>query len=787
MPAVDRPLQATVLAATRSCWASGVEAAEWAGFVREAARRDAGEKTRGEGSSKATTDGLAEEASLGETVCGTSASVLIEQGLTPDFGPGAILELLESSPSTAPRLLLYLHEALVTPIGSEPLSSPNEAALAVLRRCETVEADRSEPALYALDRLSTALLAHPVPPSLATASPKIALARLIRLLDLHHLLSTSAEVSGVGRPTILLAQLLLPTLAASVRSLRRRSFDGIAEARDAAVEKLSQALLSPPPFVDLGQLAALLRHLSPSTARSLAFEHADPSQATHEEISISASAVIAHLLLTPGSIAATETASGRLEAFARLHIDRKPDTSWTAEILFATATMGPTSPDLEDAVWTAFLAGGRLCELLELTAKRLDASPAQRLSSADLARLKSLLLMEALSTGLEPEQTSSEDFKASKEAVWATLLSQLRRSGLVSSDDDAEMAETSDQVLPYEQALSSLRQTLPQAPGDDSVGALAASTVETLASAASPSSVDLGLLCSLTEALGAAETQAVLLLWVSPASLLGPVRRVLDGWNDDGWGAAGQEGAGFEQFGQLLGFIQGIVGRFGLRDDLAAHLGSTSGFTAQHLLAPGSSYSLSALSPPQRQTLASWIDALYGNSGISDDLLTGTDPRMLVQLAPTVFRQSFEALRVGVMDAENIKEGLSYFEQGLLGGCAVGVMSWLVDELSRVEYVGALSASPDLHADETSQAFACAKLRGDDGDTTVADPVEHHPSCRRRADSGKDAPLDPFHTSSPLVSRPEPPGRRGAPHIVRTEHHLTTRFAGGWRRCARLG
>lgn len=122
---------------------------------------------------------------------------------------------------------------------------------------------------------------------------------------------------------------------------------------------------------------------------------------------------------------------------------------------------------------------------------------------------------------------------------------------------------------------------------------------------------------------------------------------------------------------------------------LPIHLGSPTGFTIHYLLNPSCAYPLASLSSSHSKTLASWIEALYGSSGISDDLLTNTDPRIFFTISASIFKQSFDALRSGLIDLQTFREGLSYFEQELLiAGCAVGVVGWLIDELSRVGYVG---------------------------------------------------------------------------------------------------
>ncbi|KAA1088379.1 mediator complex subunit [Puccinia graminis f. sp. tritici] len=122
-----------------------------------------------------------------------------------------------------------------------------------------------------------------------------------------------------------------------------------------------------------------------------------------------------------------------------------------------------------------------------------------------------------------------------------------------------------------------------------------------------------------------------------------------------------------------------------LMSNLSYHLGATTGFTIHHLSNPSTSYPISSLPATHQSTLSSWIEALYGSSGIPDDLLGHTDPRIFFSISATLFKQSFDALTIGLIDLQTFRDGLSYFEHKLLvGGCAVGVVGWLLNELTRV-------------------------------------------------------------------------------------------------------
>lgn len=112
-----------------------------------------------------------------------------------------------------------------------------------------------------------------------------------------------------------------------------------------------------------------------------------------------------------------------------------------------------------------------------------------------------------------------------------------------------------------------------------------------------------------------------------------------------------------------------------------------------------------------RATVTGWIGALFGE-GISDDLMQfvaalqscsrrrglretnvailscmiirSTNPRTLLIVAPTILKQSLAACAAGVIDADSLNEGLSYFLQdNLLSFALPGMIVWLVQTIER--------------------------------------------------------------------------------------------------------
>ena len=64
-----------------------------------------------------------------------------------------------------------------------------------------------------------------------------------------------------------------------------------------------------------------------------------------------------------------------------------------------------------------------------------------------------------------------------------------------------------------------------------------------------------------------------------------------------------------------------------------------------------------------------------------------TDPRVLLRVAPTIMKQSFEACIAGVIDMPTLREGVTYFLQDLLSFTLPGILRWIVGEIGRSGYV----------------------------------------------------------------------------------------------------
>ncbi|GAA5934844.1 uncharacterized protein JCM15063_003082 [Sporobolomyces koalae] len=205
---------------------------------------------------------------------------------------------------------------------------------------------------------------------------------------------------------------------------------------------------------------------------------------------------------------------------------------------------------------------------------------------------------------------------------------------------------------------------------------------------------DLDALTALCDAL-LQDTTALQIVFVHehPRTLLAPIRDTLDTLDtaQDNFGESNL----VERYGNLVLFVQVVVQRFELVDNLSYHLGSSASFLNSWIPTSSAAYALSALDAESKTAVAGFIGALFGD-GISDDLMHATNPRTLLRIAPTILKQSLVACQHGAVDLESLKDALSYFLQELLSFTLPGVLHWLIGEIERTPPSPAQNAMYDI-------------------------------------------------------------------------------------------
>ncbi|KAI9622123.1 hypothetical protein KEM48_007435 [Puccinia striiformis f. sp. tritici PST-130] len=598
--------------------------------------------------------------------------ITIQQQEEEDYG-SALIELTLSSKVTSIRLLSYYRTAI-----SKRIIEPSRAAsklIIISKRITTNKLNWLAEPLLSQQNLAVSVEEHLDP--------------LLELID-----STTTTKEGEEQPISVLAQILLRSIANELLAKPVTS-----KLDNRTILKITQTIT---PNDD--HLHSLLRHLSPSTAKGLSY---NPPSST----STTASGLIAYILLTPGGATS-------FQPFISFALSRRD--SFILELLSAAIQLGTVpkqeleeeDQDINLIPWIALLAGGRLAEIIRTV---IDSKIIIDIELLDTHQL------QLLSSKINPQK------------IWYCLLDSLIVNNLVDSDTLPHLVSLSDSVgtdesVPVyykyahhsclELGLHSLANSLSVDISSTTISELINKLVQSLRLACE--SFDLSRCISITKSITKSESLSVLFIWAKPVQILAPIRELLDDWNsirnrtsnnhhlkndledhrtvhsneNDGGEHhhhqnsvidESSSGSEFEKFGALLGWIQGVIGRFNLMANLGAHLGSTKGFTINYTSNPSQSYSLTDLGPIQMTTLSTWIESLYGSTGIPDDLLIKTDPRIFFMISTSLFKQSFDALKAGLIDLQTFRDGLSYFEHKLLvEGCAIGVIGWLLDELSRL-------------------------------------------------------------------------------------------------------
>ena len=160
----------------------------------------------------------------------------------------------------------------------------------------------------------------------------------------------------------------------------------------------------------------------------------------------------------------------------------------------------------------------------------------------------------------------------------------------------------------------------------------------------------------------------VLTLYLDPADLASLLSRVLE---QPDLALATDDPA---TLAHILIFLQLLPHRYSIPP---ASLGPADAFFPRFLRSPAVAYRLADLGADERALVSRWISALFDNEGIADDLIRDSSPRTLLRLAPTLFAQSLAAHDAGVIDADTLRGGLSYFHQDLLLYTLPGALRWI--------------------------------------------------------------------------------------------------------------
>ncbi|GAA5910058.1 hypothetical protein JCM5296_007009 [Sporobolomyces johnsonii] len=622
---------------TRLCYYRGLPADTWEALVRQVAR---------EGSLKA------------EVVENESTS--------------ALLSLLSESSLPSPVALDYLHQATLPKMdstGEVPLVRAGHAARQAVQLV-SLPLSVAE-TIFAV--VNTALAAAPKAPSFIADAPSDVALGLLNVLD--NLILRNLEAALPANETVRWISRFLtrPPHRPKQSNIERSLYQSCVGRLEATIDALSKES-APPQLASLRlDLALALARLTSSGSRRQPF----PYSSTESESSLAHAPDVTLLVA---------------DLFSRTYCSTSPilPTDRLQALLRYRLAQNAFSGSTPDAALTNALAEFLLAAVQEVQASvRPDHVRKSILYSQVPALLKALEKHTALfgirdsferavhaprSVDIEPFIAALSQHQLISVDIAATLVPSVSRDRFVPpspSDFHGRIASSDSGEL--KQALSELSTNYSSQPE------LVRAICDTIASHAQ--AANLPSLADLCDALGEVpHALDIVFLHAAPRDILPSIREVLDSFDtsQDDFGDSNV----IERYGRLVLFVQIVVSRFGLSDNLAYHLGSSTSFFARWLPTTAAVYTLPSLDDEGRTAVAGWIGALFGE-GISDDLMHATNPRTLLRVAPTILKQSLVACQAGIVDLDSLKDALSYFLQELLSFTLPGVLRWLVGEIAR--------------------------------------------------------------------------------------------------------
>ncbi|EEQ83598.2 RNA polymerase II mediator complex subunit Nut1 [Blastomyces dermatitidis ER-3] len=166
----------------------------------------------------------------------------------------------------------------------------------------------------------------------------------------------------------------------------------------------------------------------------------------------------------------------------------------------------------------------------------------------------------------------------------------------------------------------------------------------------------------------------VMLLFISPSTILRPLCALLDAWK---WGEEqGESQPVYDEFGSILLLVLAFKYKYGLSHyDLG--ISNPDSFILRLLQHGCSSQRLEDLDEKQKNNLGAWITALFIAEGISDESMSSCSPQEFYFLVSTLFSQSLAACETGKLEFETLKGGFEYLLEPFLLPSLVMALTWL--------------------------------------------------------------------------------------------------------------
>lgn len=179
-------------------------------------------------------------------------------------------------------------------------------------------------------------------------------------------------------------------------------------------------------------------------------------------------------------------------------------------------------------------------------------------------------------------------------------------------------------------------------------------------------------------------------LFVPPSDFLVPICRLLDEWSWED--IHGESQAMYEEFGSVLLLLLTVKFRLNLPNgDLG--IGSRTGFVAQYLTSGQTEAAPSSSADEQQRHLRDWIQNLYFEEGLSDEVTSSCSAKDFYLMIPTLLQQSMAAFSVGKLSQHKLEQGLDYLREPFLLASLLSSFAWLAKAVQK----DAKSAKVILH------------------------------------------------------------------------------------------
>ncbi|CAG8475721.1 17680_t:CDS:10 [Dentiscutata erythropus] len=175
-------------------------------------------------------------------------------------------------------------------------------------------------------------------------------------------------------------------------------------------------------------------------------------------------------------------------------------------------------------------------------------------------------------------------------------------------------------------------------------------------------------------------------LYHRPSEILQPLERLCNTWekpNDDNFESYLQD---CESFGTIFLFFVNIIDRYELYKNLKDILRDEKGFCHMWILQSSVVYEKGSLNSEKAAMVDCWVKVMSVIEDIPKELIMATNPRILIELAPTIFKQALDGIDKDSENAtavtfETLLTNFEFFLNPHSSYALVGAIQWLCDDV----------------------------------------------------------------------------------------------------------